>query len=231
MALAKLGEVMNDVDWRTQRRLAGVPSRPPPSRPDRGYVEQPEERVEPTVVRKRGLIPMSDLEREQLNALEEELKALEAPPLPPAQLTLQPQPETQPSQPPATEPAEMPKAKKQTRLRREPEEIARIVQRVFDAGHVEGKKKGVLARVASEEGVASSLLHRWVSIAAAKQDQPATQTLMSSRLAPPPISQMMAPSSQLPPVPTVTLTGLEEYVRALVAQEVKVAIRKAFGGE
>jgi hypothetical protein len=32
-------------------------------------------------------------------------------------------------------------------------------------------------------------------------------------------------------MPTVTLAGLEEYVRALVAQEVKAAIRKAFGGE
>lgn len=45
---------MNGVDWRAQMREAGVERRQsPPSRPDRGYVEQPEERQEPTQLRRR----------------------------------------------------------------------------------------------------------------------------------------------------------------------------------
>lgn len=35
-----------DPNWRANLRAAGIPRRPLPNRPDRGYVEQPEERVE-----------------------------------------------------------------------------------------------------------------------------------------------------------------------------------------
>lgn len=239
MTLAKLGEVMNDVDWRTQRRLAGVPSRPPPSRPDRGYVEQPEERVEPTVVRKRGLIPMQALEREQLADLEEELAALEAPLPPPVerQLTLQPQPETQPSQPPATEPAEMAKKARKTRQHRSPEEIARIVALAYPLW-VPGKKTGGVARVARQEGVAGSLLARWLKQHKAEHgDAPpsavsSTQTLMSRPSERAPQSGPVSVSNGvMPPVPTVSIPGLEEYIRAIVAQEMRAHLRKAFGGE
>jgi hypothetical protein len=53
-ALAAKG---TDLDWRAQLRQEGIPRRPPPpstsaasSRPDRGYVEQPEERRETTQI-------------------------------------------------------------------------------------------------------------------------------------------------------------------------------------
>jgi hypothetical protein len=59
--LATLGDAIAakgaDVDWRAQARAEGIARRPPPSseraseqavsRPDRGFVEQPEEYVEP----------------------------------------------------------------------------------------------------------------------------------------------------------------------------------------
>jgi transposase-like protein len=225
MALAKLGEVMNDVDWRTQRRLAGVPSRPPPSRPDRGYVEQPEERVEPTVVSKRGLIPMQALEREQLADLEEELAALEAPLPPPveSQLTLQPQPETQPSQPPATEPAEMPKARKE-RTFHTPEVMAAAVERVLTG------PKGTQSKVAHELGVNPGTVSLWVTTHKARHGQrlpSESKTLMSS----PQSGPVSVNNGVMPPVPTVSIPGLEEYIRAIVAQEMRAHLRKAFGGE
>lgn len=54
--LATLGEALTakgaDIDWRAAARAEGIARRPPPSsassRPDRGYVEQPEERREET---------------------------------------------------------------------------------------------------------------------------------------------------------------------------------------
>lgn len=261
MALAKLGEVMPDVDWRTQRRLAGVPSRPPPSRPDRGYVEQPEERIAPTVVRKRGLIPMSDLEREQLADLEEELKALEAPSIvaiadsstvtdrergitsrhsaePFPRPLLQPQPETQPSRPPAPEPAEMAAKKKRTRIVAPPHVKAAAVARVLEleAADTRGfKRTGIPSRVGKEMGQRPENVMRWATEHKAIHGNAppsavsSTKTLVSSP-ASSPMSGPVSITGPLPPMPTVTLTGLEEYVRALVAQEVKAAFAKLGGG-
>lgn len=52
--LATLGDVMEGLDWRAQLRAADVDRRQSPqSRPDRGFVEQPEERIETTQVRRR----------------------------------------------------------------------------------------------------------------------------------------------------------------------------------
>jgi transposase-like protein len=58
------------MSWRAELRAEGISTRPPPSA-DRGHVEQPGERTEPT--RRRVVIPMQDIEREQLEALAEEL--------------------------------------------------------------------------------------------------------------------------------------------------------------
>lgn len=137
-------------NWRAETRLLDIPRRPPPSdragRPDRGFIEQPEERIEyadKPPLRRRVVIPMADLEREQLQDLADELgESLEpkpsiaaiadssseterrrgilsrhsATPFPPALLA--PQPETQPSNErlelPETGEAEMPRAKKKT---------------------------------------------------------------------------------------------------------------------
>lgn len=58
------------MSWRAELRSHGISTRPPPSA-DRGHVEQPGERTEPT--RRRVVIPMEAIEREQLEALAEEL--------------------------------------------------------------------------------------------------------------------------------------------------------------
>lgn len=58
------------MNWRAELRAEGVSTRPPPTA-DRGHVEQPGERTEPA--RRRIVIPMQDIEREQLEALAEEL--------------------------------------------------------------------------------------------------------------------------------------------------------------
>jgi len=261
--LATLGEVMNDIDWRTQRRLAGVPSRPPPSdragRPDRGYVEQPEERVEPIVLKKRGLIPMAELERVQLEELAEELgepSPFENTPRPPPERETRVfpgKPATQaltgllsqlslpPSQPPAPEPAEMPKAK-QKRLYRGQDTIDRVVGLVIAAGYRPGHRDGHIARIAKEQDIEPSLVHRWVSNYVAKHGvkMPAsvappvsavtsTQTLMSTPT--PPMSAPVSVSNgQLPPAPTVSLSGLEEYIEAIVKRAVASEFRRRLQG-
>lgn len=48
---------MNDVDWRAQSRALGIERRAPATRPDRGFVEQPAERVETTQIRRRVVTP------------------------------------------------------------------------------------------------------------------------------------------------------------------------------
>jgi transposase-like protein len=172
---------------------------------------------------------MEALEREQLADLAEELgEPLEAPTPP-----LLPQPETQPSQPPAPEPAEMATKKKGERF--PVEHKAKVVARWLElteqaaAKGITGRATGAGSQTAREFKTSEANVSTWVrqhkkqnGAAPAK----ATKTLASS-----PASGPVSIAGPLPPMPTVTLSGLEEYVRALVAQEVKAAIRKAFGGE
>jgi len=245
------------MNWRAQLRLAEVPRRPPPpSRPDRGFIEQPEERVEPTVVRKRGLIPMEALEREQLADLAEELgEPLEAPRISavsdssteperqrgitsrhsadPFPRPLLPQPETQPSQPPAPEPVEMAAKKKGERF--PVEHKAKIVARWLELTEqaakkgITGRATGAGSQTAREFKTSEANVSTWVMQYKKRhgiEPTKSAKTLVSS-----PASGPVSVAGPLPPMPTVALSGLEEYVRALVAQEVKAAIRKAFGGE
>jgi len=246
--LATLGEVMNDIDWRAQRRLAGVPSRPPPSdragRPDRGYVEQPEERVEPVVLRKRGLIPMAELERVQLEELAAELgepspfedtprppperETRVFPPPPERQLTLQPQPETQPSEAPAPEATEMAAKKRKGPWPMDVKQRAVARVQELRAGK-EGRNTGAISQTARELGTSEANISSWVFRYPINGSPAAEKTLVSSPQSGP-VSAPMSAVGELPPLPTVNLTGLEEYVKAIVKQAVAAEFRRRLQG-
>ena len=228
---------MNGTDWRAQLRSQDIPRRAPPSdragRPDRGYVEQPEERLEPSVLRRKGLIPMSELERVQLEELAEELgepSPFEEPK--PASLpvqALQPQPETQPSEPPAAEsgstemPRGIPKKKRRT-----PVFVAQSIKNEVMTLALQAKR-GDIPRLSKQYGVPEGTIASWLYTHRKNHgNAPPTST---STLVSAPMSGPVSAAGPLPPAPTVMLSGLDEYVRALVAIEFKAQMRKAFGGE
>lgn len=252
--LATLGEALNQsADWRAQLRVAEIPRRAPPSdrggRPDRGYVEQPEERVTPTP--RRVVITMADLEREQLRELADEVgEPLEEQrttrPPPERETQLMPQPETQPSAAAATPVArdsEMPKPAKAERVRHPEDLKAQAVAMIYERQAIEGKRKGIAAEVARELGLNDALMSYWLKAHVAKHgDRPldSAKTLFSPPSVPNgapsngfssgPVSGPVSISGTPPPVPTVSIPGLEEYIRALVVVEFKAQMKKAFGG-
>lgn len=91
-AFATLGDKLmsaGNSNWRAELREAGIPTRPPPpsasglkERPDRGYVEQPEERMDKsvsTVIRQTTLMPPSSVPRRRIISFEDLERASEAP--------------------------------------------------------------------------------------------------------------------------------------------------------
>jgi transposase-like protein len=112
--------------------------------------------------------------------------------------------------------------------------VSRMLQQQRETMERGESTRGILQAAAKEAGISAPSFKGWMAKfrkeAGALNKGSSTRTLVS-----PPSSPRSAAVSVsnglLPPLPTVTLAGLEEYVRALVAQEVKAAIRKAFGGE
>lgn len=182
--LATLGEV-SGVNWRAQLRANDIQRRVPPpseraSRPDRGYVEQPEERVkvttstQPTARRIVSFIPLADLEREQLQDLSDELgEPLDEPSIaaiadssskaerasgvtqrfsanPNPPPLLQPQPETQPSVPAKIEPEYVRLARQERELMVEESEMPPKRRKEREFFDAELRVKGVEAVLAQE---------------------------------------------------------------------------------
>jgi transposase-like protein len=203
--------------WRAELRAEDVPRRPPPSsRP----VLQPEERSTPDAPKRRVVIPLAELERAELEAIAEELgepSPFAEPPKP----ALVPQPQPQNDAQPLPEATEV--AKKKQFHRFSEEEKADIVARVLKDG-----RPGAQARVALAMGTSQANVSTWVKQhrerAGAAPVSRAGKTLASNG----------APSGHangaLPPAPTVTLAGLEEYIRALVAQQVAAEFRRRLQG-
>lgn len=240
----------NGVDWRADMRANDIARRPPPSgtreaRPDRGYVEQPEERV--------------DAEREQ--------KKLERFSSPPRMVGVQPI--AQPiSAPPAPEP--QPEAPlvlaKSSDFAREPASVAKVrKKRVLHARDVKvaaiarvltlmanGEKVGAQVRVAREVGTHESNVSQWAAkedivrdakkLNAASAPKPEAALAHLPTQAPAPVASAQQtllsgpPSSSgaLPPAPTLVVDGLEAYINALVDRRVNERFRaylRSLGGE
>lgn len=269
--LATLGDAMN-ADWRSTMRANDVQRRPPPTervnRPDRGYIEQPEERVkvttstQPTARRIVSVIPLAALEREQLQDLSDELgEPLEDPTKPPErQLMLQLQPETQPSEPAKSEPEYVRLAREERELMAEEPEMpakprgADKKKRatpvyVDDSVKYEAMrlvmtgKRGDVPKVAKRFGVPQGTISSWLYTWRQKHGNElppvvapaASQTMASSGVQSmnghAPVSAPVSVSNgQLPPPPTVVLAGLEEYIKALVAQQVASEFRRRLQG-
>lgn len=277
---ATLGEVLtakgdhpvNDASWRADLRSAGIPRRvPAPARPDRGYVEQPEERASPPTPR-RALIPISELERVQFEELEEQTQqetaakkareeenflrppriiAASSPPPRSAldELLAEYREEktgtaaTQQCAPSANpvkqrEIEEMPKKKS-----KHPNGSAFSIEaRLSAVQRVIAGPPGTAARLCKELGIHQSALSQWKQrYQAGKLGKPrgykpeltadAAPTLISNG----PPSGIQSVRAPLPPVPTVTLQGLEEYIHALVDRRVreqfKLRMAAAMGGD
>lgn len=226
--LAAKGADIADVDWRAAARAADVPRRPPPSskgapqtpppppppqtlkeklaeaiatRPDRGYVEQPEERIETKSFRP----PPPPRRREETPTLETPvaLIRLERPPqVSPKQMLLnhlaemnedelrelakQPRPRSEPPPapgppPPAPEATEMP-AKQAVKSSKKhwPEDVKKAaVARVL-----KGESQ---ATVAGDIGTNPANMSNWVKVygkAVAKEDAKRETTLISRPAAP-----------------------------------------------
>jgi transposase-like protein len=147
------------MSWRAELRAEGISTRPPPSA-DRGHVEQPGERTEPT--RRRVVIPMQDIEREQLEALAEELgepSPFEEKPKETTLVTVKSSAFKQPSPP-------LPESKAENETEEAPERRPR-------RNHSEETKRAAAARVidggeyqyvvGADYGVSQSDVCRWVA--------------------------------------------------------------------
>ena len=125
--------------------------------------------------------------------------------------------------------AEMAK-KKITRTRRGPEVIANAIRAVLEAEAADPERakmarNGIMAQTARKLGLPEALVTRWVRKhkAAHGRRLPAVpKTLMSAPSGPvsAPRSAVASVRGPLPPVPTVTLAGREEYINALVDKRV-----------
>lgn len=194
------------VDWRSQMKAEDIPIRtprytpPPPSSrpvsqggPDRGYVEQPAERIATTQ------IPLAMLRKQM--------------PVPP--------PEAEP--PASTEVTEMPKANKKNMST--PEQRARVVAAVLADG-----KPGAQSRAAQKFGVFESNISQWM-----KQHRKVSGAPLSSRqqtLVSPPSSGPVSVSADTQlQMPTISVPGLPEYIRAIVREEVKAELRRRLSGD
>ncbi len=191
--------------------------------------------------RRRVVIPMSALEQAQNESIAEEL-GLPMDPQPssftPPPTTLAPAPETQPSAP-AAEETDMTKSqgkrKSVPRARHSAEARASAIAMVLseqaaDRAKGLGRNSGAVARAAKKLGINNATVALWVQHHKARYgDAPVpSQTLLSPQSAP--MSGTVSVRGPLPPVPTVTLQGLEEYINAIVDRRIKERLAAMLGG-
>ena len=93
-------------------------------------------------------------------------------------------------------------------------------------------ERGENAKVARELGLSDATVAWWMKQYKNKRAQaaPATDKTLASAPAPNGVRRGRPPLEELPPVPSVSLMGLDKYVRALVAREVSAQIRQRLKG-
>lgn len=271
--IATLGDVLTakgaDVDWRAQMRASDIPRRPAPSssrgaeppqsRPDRGYVEQPEERVNTTVFPPRPKPtpqPPQRLVRFTRNMMQEDGHSLDEseppkrepppPPPPPAEL-MAPEPPTQVPPPTTVDPIRQLIANEMASRLGEPAMPAKAARKTrtvlpeadkirYASLLIQGKR--TTADITRETTVSKSAVLRWPDVygrqarALIKAEGRASEqspTLVSSPVSGP---VSVAPAtSAVPPAPSLSLSGLEEYIRALVRKEVGIELKRRLGDD
>jgi len=244
--LTTLGDALSakGADWRAQLRAEGVERRPPPSRPDRGYVEQPEERINTTVLPPRT--PPHQRRRVETPTLHAPVALIRlerpgnsAPPpeppsppepiyyvpppaelLPPEPATQAPPPDTEQPTPQLGEADMAPRKKRKTRTWTDPDTQRESVSRIIHQG-VSHKT------IAREIGVSVSAVGKWVKTYGARVKR--SGPVSSERAFEAPAAQRTLPSvaprasgaDPKAPELVVRFEGLEAYIRAVVAQELK----------
>ena len=125
---------------------------------------------------------------------------------------------------PSTEGSEMPK-KVSKRNKYGAELRERVVRQIIDG------PPGTAARLSREHGLSDGLVSQWVT--RYRRKHPEGRTLVSHGHSPK--SETLVKASELPPPPAVHLTGLEDYIRAIVEREVEAALkawkRRMFEGD
>jgi hypothetical protein len=166
----------------------------------------------------------------------------------PPPTTLMPQPETQPPRgetemaaPAKAAPKKEPKAKL-TKLYRPQTLIDSIVAEVLAAGpRIPGSRDGTITRIAEKHNIPNGMVGAWLKkhgkrvAKAMKQSNGAaseSRTLMSTPSAPvsSPRSAAVSVAGPMPPVPTVTLAGLEDYINAIVDKRLRERLAMSFEG-
>lgn len=261
--LTTLGDALaaKGADWRAQLRAEDVPRRPPPSsrgeRPDRGYVEQPEERVNATAFPPRQ--PPHQPPRQQRRRVEtptlytpvalirfehpapEPMPPEPMPPepiyyVPPPAELMPPEPLTQPPPPttvrpePEPEESEVVSKKRKKRTVHSYEDKVRYTRRLLDGESY--------ASVAKDAGVSPSAVPRWVEqfgAAARKLRRAADKTLASTPQSAPRSAAPSAPVSSAgdppPPELIVRFEGLEAYIQAIAAKAVRAELKRRLGDD
>ncbi len=224
---------MGNSEWRATLRAADIPRRPAPT-------QRPGEKPIHTTVfpPRRVVIPMAALEQAQNESIAEEL-GLPLDPAPssytPPPTTLAPAPETRPSAP--LEATEMAKAKRAKRGRSPHDDeykiaaVARMLQATRDAMEAGESTRGLLKSAAEEAGISGPSLKGWMAKfrkEAGALGGGSTRTLVSPPSAP--MSAAVSVRGPLPPLPTVTLQGLEEYINAIVDRRIKERLAPLLGG-
>lgn len=229
--LTTIGDALlaKGADWRAELRAAEVPRRtplPPSStrldRPDRGYVEQPEERVQAPPTRRRTETPVITAPTALIRFTRDPVPKLETPEMrPPEPEPAPPEPEEEPEEEPLPDPdwtgeaapAEPTKQQRKERKRRTHLPLRRkleAVQRALADGY------GAKAAVAAEYGVSQSAVTMWVR----EYRETGTISGMSIPSDPQPAPAPIAP----PPAPPPTVAPeLEERVMAASKKSIGIS--------
>lgn len=219
-------------EWRATLRAQDIPRRPP-------HTQRPAEKTTSVFPPRRVVIPLAALEEAQLESIAEEL-GLPMDPAPssytPPPTTLAPAPETQPSK----EGSEMaaPKAEKKGPKNYRPlHVIDTIVAEVLAMGpRIPGVRDGSISAVAHKHGISNGQISHWVKkhgkrvAKATQQGGGASQPTLVSSPQSAPMSAAVSVRGPLPPVPAVTLQGLEEYINAIVDRRIKERLAAMLGG-
>ncbi len=225
---------MANSEWRATLRAADIPRRPP-------HTQRPGERVVQTTIAppRRVVIPMAALEQAQNESIAEEL-GLPLDPQPssyaPPPTTLAPSPETQPSAPLAATEMAAKRKHKGTRAVYTDEQRAQAMEMFWRVKAerakegFSGRNSGATAIVSKKLGIAEGVISNWSLRERARREGEAAsgKTLASSPQSAP--MSRVSVSGQLPPLPTVTLQGLEEYINAIVDRRIKERLAAMLGG-
>lgn len=108
--------------------------------------------------------------------------------------------------------------------------IARALelQAAAEAKGATGRNTGAIAETAREFKTSEANISAWVMKHKDRLGASSAKTLVSPQSAP--MSGAVSVRGPLPPVPTVTLQGLEEYINAIVDRRIKERLAAMLGG-